>query len=156
EVCRREKVDLVFAPSVEVMYPRPFRTFVEVKEFHEVLCGASRPGHFRGVATVVLKLFNIVRPDVAFFGQKDAQQCRVIQQMIRDLELSIDLRICPIVREPDGLAVSSRNRYLDPQQRRQATILFRVLEEARKWIDGGERNAARVRGLMASRIESTP
>src|SRR6266849_9138130 len=107
------------------MYPPAFRTFVEVHELQDVLCGKARPEHFRGVATVVLKLFNIVRPDIAYFGQKDAQQSRILQQMVRDLDVPVRIRICPIVREPDGLALSSRNQYLDSDQRRQATALYR-------------------------------
>src|SRR5581483_8931130 len=97
-----------------------FRTFVEVHAMQDVLCGASRPGHFRGVATVVLKLFNIVQPDIAYFGQKDAQQARLIQQMVRDLNVPVEIRVCPSIRERDGLALSSRNRYLEPAQRERA------------------------------------
>ena len=114
------------------MYPPGFRTFVEVTGLQEVLCGASRPGHFRGVATVVLKLFNIVLPDVAYFGQKDAQQARIIRQLVRDLDVPARVEVCPIVREPDGLARSSRNKYLDADQRRQATALYEALQEARR------------------------
>src|ERR1019366_2202555 len=104
------------------MYPSAFKTYVEVADLQDVLCGQSRPGHFRGVATVVLKLFNIVQPDVAFFGQKDAQQSRILIQMVRDLDVPVQMRICPIVREPDGLALSSRNVHLDATQRRNATV----------------------------------
>src|SRR5262245_56013648 len=127
KVCEREGVDLIFAPTATTMYPPGFRTYVEVHELQDVLCGASRPGHFRGVVTVVLKLFHIIQPDVAYFGQKDAQQARIIQQMVRDLDVPVRLRICPIVRESDGLALSSRNQYLDPDQRRHATVLYRAL-----------------------------
>ena len=119
-----------------------------------MLCGPSRPGHFRGVATVVLKLFHIVDPDIAYFGQKDAQQARIIQQMVTDLNLTVRLRICPIVREPDGLALSSRNQHLSPGQRRQATVLYQALEEARQRIEAGARNAAELRQGLAARIRS--
>src|SRR6266481_1299000 len=139
DVCGREGVDVVFVPEAAAMHPPGFCTFVEVQGLQELLCGASRPGHFRGVATVVLKLFNIVQPDVAYFGQKDAQQVRIIRQMIRDLDVPVQLRICPIVREADGLALSSRNKYLDADQRRQARVLHRALERARQAIDQGER-----------------
>lgn len=155
-LCARERVDLVFHPEAEVLYPPGFRTFVEVGGLQDVLCGASRPGHFRGVATVVLKLFHIVQPDIAYFGQKDAQQARIIQQMVRDLDVPVRLRICPIVREPDGLALSSRNQYLDPDQRRNATVLYRALEEARQQIENGETDAAVVRWTMQQRIQSVP
>jgi pantoate--beta-alanine ligase len=156
ELCGQEGVDLVFAPDVTTMYSPGFCTYVEVQGLSDGLCGRSRPGHFRGVTTVVLKLFNLVQPDVTYFGQKDAQQARVIQQMVDDLDLPLRLRICPIVREPDGLALSSRNRYLDPGQRRHATVLFRTLQEARALIDGGERDAARVRQQLVGLIAATP
>jgi len=155
-LCREARTDLVFAPEAREIYPESFRTFVEVRELGDVLCGASRPGHFRGVATVVLKLFEIIRPDIAYFGQKDAQQCRVIEQMVRDLNIGVTLRICPIVREADGLAMSSRNRYLTAEERSRAPILHQALEEARKLIENGETDASRVRQLMAARINATP
>src|SRR5579885_647964 len=118
--CAAAGVDLVFAPTPAVMYPPGYRTFVEVTGLQDVLCGRSRPGHFRGVATVVLKLFNLVQPDRAYFGQKDAQQVRIIRQMVRDLDVPVAVAVCPTVREPDGLALSSRNQYLQPGQRRHA------------------------------------
>src|SRR5262249_15306413 len=155
-VCREARTDLVFAPEVREVYPENFRTYVEVRELGDVLCGASRPGHFRGVATVVLKLFEIIRADFAYFGQKDAQQCRVIEQMVLDLNIGVKLRICPIVREADGLAMSSRNRYLTPEERLRAPVLYQALEEARKLIENGETDASRVRQLMAARINATP
>jgi pantoate--beta-alanine ligase len=154
-VCARERVDRVFHPDAAQMYSPGFRTFVEVQGLQDVLCGQSRPGHFRGVATVVLKLFHIVQPDVAYFGQKDAQQARVIAQMVRDLDVPVRLRICPIVREPDGLALSSRNQYLDPNQRQQATILYRALQEAGKRVEDGEREAAAVKRILDGRIQET-
>lgn len=156
ELCRREGVDLVFAPEPAAIYPPGFRTYVDVRELSELLCGASRPGHFRGVATVVLKLFDIVQPDVAYFGQKDAQQARIIRQMVRDLDVPVRIEVCPIVREPDGLALSSRNRYLSPEDRRHATVLFHALQEAKQAIESGDRQAVRVRDLMAARIQATP
>src|SRR5689334_12727243 len=127
KLCEREGADLVFAPEPAAMYPPGFRTFVEVTELGEHLCGSSRPGHFRGVATVVLKLLNVVQPDRAYFGQKDAQQARIIRQMVRDLDVPTEVVVAPTVREPDGLALSSRNRYLDPAQRRHAAALYQAL-----------------------------
>jgi pantoate--beta-alanine ligase len=155
-VCAREGVDLVFHPEPAVVYPPGFRTYVEVHGLQDILEGASRPGHFRGVATVVLKLFNIVQPDAAYFGQKDAQQALLIRTMIRDLDVPVRLRICPTVREPDGLALSSRNRYLDPDQRRHATALAEALRSAAALIAAGERRAAVVREAVARRIEAAP
>jgi pantoate--beta-alanine ligase len=155
-VCSREGVDLVFCPPVKVMYPSGYRTFVEVEGLPDTLCGASRPGHFRGVATVVLKLLHIVGPDVAYFGQKDAQQLRIIRQMVRDLDVPVRVRACPIVREADGLAVSSRNRHLDPDQRRHAPVLFRTLEAVRRRIQAGERDAARLRREMVDCMRESP
>jgi pantoate--beta-alanine ligase len=156
ELCGRAGVDLVFHPSPGVLYPPDYRTFVEVTELQNVLCGASRPGHFRGVATIVLKLFNLVQPDRAYFGQKDAQQVRIIAQMVRDLHVPVEVCVGPIVREADGLALSSRNAYLDAQQRQQATILYRVLIEARLRIEAGERDAVRLRQAMVEQIAATP
>jgi pantoate--beta-alanine ligase len=156
EVCGRKGTDLAFVPEVATLYPPGFRTYVEVHGFQDVLCGASRPGHFRGVATVVLKLFHIVQPDVAYFGQKDAQQARIIRKMVRDLDVPIEVRTCPIVRDPDGLALSSRNQYLTPEQRRHAPVLHQALEEARALVEGGERDAAVVRRAVAERLGSVP
>jgi pantoate--beta-alanine ligase len=155
-LCRETGADLVFMPSVEEVYPSGACTWVEVRGLGDVLCGRSRPGHFRGVATVVAKLFNMVQPDVAFFGQKDAQQARIIRQVIRDLNFPIELRICPTVREPDGLALSSRNAYLSVEQRRHAACLYRALEAGRQLVAQGERDASRVRVAMISVIESIP
>jgi pantoate--beta-alanine ligase len=156
DLCGQTGVDLVFAPAVATMYPPGFCTYVEVQGMTDGLCGRSRPGHFRGVTTVVLKLFNVVQPDAAYFGQKDAQQTRVIQQMVRDLNIPIRIRICPIVREPDGLALSSRNQHLDTDQRRHAAVLYLALQEARALIEAGERDAGRVRREIAGRITATP
>src|SRR5262249_1937352 len=143
-------------PGVEEMYPAGFRTFAEVTDLQDGLCGASRPGHFRGVVTVVLKLFHIVGPDIAYFGQKDGQQARIIRQMVRDLDVAVGGGVCPPLREPDGLALSSRNRYLDPEQRRQAVVLVRALEEARDRIEQGERDGAAVQRGLVERIAGAP
>jgi pantoate--beta-alanine ligase len=155
-VCEAEGVDLIFHPEPGALYPPDFRTYVEVHGLQDVLCGGSRPGHFRGVATVVLKLFNIVQPDVAYFGQKDAQQARLLVQMVRDLDVPVVMRICPIVREPDGLAMSSRNQYLDATQRRDATVLHRALAEIHDRICAGERRADPVLQAAKDMITATP
>lgn len=132
--------DVIFNPSVEEMYPKGFESHVEVERMTKVLCGRSRPAHFRGVTTVVAKLFNIVKPHFAVFGQKDYQQARVIQRMVADLNFDVEIIIAPIVREADGLALSSRNEYLSPRQRQEATVLFKALNYAEKEIKKGERN----------------
>lgn len=138
----REGVDVVFAPSPEEMYRSGASTFVDVEGVSSRLDGASRPGHFRGVATVVSKLFNIIGPDRAFFGQKDAAQVAVLKKMVRDLNLPVELVICPIIREPDGLAMSSRNRYLSPEDRRQALVLHRALKEVQRLVQHGVTSAS--------------
>lgn len=147
-------VDAVFLPSVSEVYPAGYKTFVTVDDLSSRLCGASRPGHFRGVATVVLKLFNIARPQRAVFGQKDAQQIVILRRVVRDLNLDVELIIQPIVREVDGLALSSRNQYLNPEERKAATVLFRSLDFARQAFQSGEREASLllrgVRELIAS------
>jgi pantoate--beta-alanine ligase len=150
----KEGVDLLFLPDDREMYPPGYRTSVEVAELQDKLCGRSRPGHFKGVATVVLKLFQIVRPDIAFFGQKDAQQALILQRMGKDLNLDVEIRVMPIVREPDGLAMSSRNTYLNAEERRAATILFRSLEQARRMYENGERAAGRIRDQLLRTIAS--
>ncbi|MDT7885648.1 MAG: pantoate--beta-alanine ligase [Thermoflexus sp.] len=149
-------VDLVFVPSVEEMYPPGFQTWVIVEEVSRPLEGASRPGHFRGVATVVAKLFNILQPDRAYFGQKDAQQTVVIRRMVQDLNIPVEIVICPTVREPDGLAMSSRNTYLNPEERRAATVLFRALQAAKARYEAGERDAERLREAMREVIRAEP
>ncbi|QWK09441.1 MAG: pantoate--beta-alanine ligase [Thermoflexus hugenholtzii] len=149
-------VDLVFVPSVEEMYPPGFQTWVIVEEVSRPLEGASRPGHFRGVATVVAKLFNILQPDRAYFGQKDAQQTVVIRRMVQDLNIPVEIVICPTVREPDGLAMSSRNTYLNPEERRAATVLFRALQAAKVRYEAGERDAERLREAMREVIRAEP
>lgn len=149
-------VDYLFAPSAEEIYPNGFRTYVEVQGLSDRYEGKMRPGHFRGVATVVLKLFEIVQPHLAYFGRKDAQQARVIRQMAVDLNLDTNVVTCPIVREPDGLAMSSRNAYLSPEQRRAATVLYRALGMARNEILGGTRDAASLTRAMRDVIAHEP
>ena len=141
DLLAKEGVDLVFVPSVEEMYRSREATFVNVEGLSERLDGKSRPGHFRGVATVVAKLFHIVEPDVAFFGQKDAAQVAIIRRMVSDLNLAVEIVVCPIVREADGLAMSSRNAYLDPSQRAQALVLYRSLMRVQEAFEAGERSA---------------
>jgi pantoate--beta-alanine ligase len=145
EVCNRLGVDLVFAPPLEEMYPHAHQTFVEVQGLSEHLCGKFRPGHFRGVATVVIKLFNIVQPDLAYFGEKDAQQLAVIERMVADLNLPVQIVAVPTVRESDGLALSSRNQHLDAEQRKAATALYAALTTARRRVAAGERQSAAVK-----------
>lgn len=149
-------VDLVWTPTAEVMYPPGYQTWVEVESLTSPLEGANRPGHFRGVTTVVAKLFLGVQPDRAYFGQKDAQQAAVLRRMTRDLNFPIEVVICPTLREPDGLALSSRNTYLDPDQRRAATVLYRALNAAQSAWQAGERDAAKLRTLMAGMIAGEP
>ena len=149
-------VDLVWMPTAEIMYPPAYQTWVEVEAITRPLEGAMRPGHFRGVATVVAKLFNAVQPHKAYFGQKDAQQAAVIRQMTRDLSYPIEVVICPIVREPDGLAMSSRNVYLDPEQRKAATVLSRSLQAARDMYEHGERDAEQLRARMKEVLAGEP
>jgi len=155
-LAQAEGVDYLFYPSVEEMYPQGFKTAVEVRELSDKLCGRSRPGHFKGVATVVLKLFNIVKSDAAFFGQKDAQQALIIKHMIDDLNLNVELVIMSIVRGKDGLAMSSRNLYLNPKERRAATILYKSLLKARELVLGGERKASAIISQMTQMIEEEP
>jgi pantoate--beta-alanine ligase len=144
KLLEREKVDILFAPSVDDMYPKNAVTYVTVEGMSEKLCGRSRPGHFRGVTTVVAKLFHIVEPELAFFGQKDAAQCAIIRRMVRDLNFPLEVIVCPIVREPDGLAMSSRNAYLSPQERKSARVLYRALTEVKTHFDQGQQNAAKL------------
>jgi len=139
-----EGVDFVFAPEVEEMYPRDYSTYVNEESLSRHLCGRSRPGHFKGVCTIVTKLFNVVKPHRAYFGQKDAQQFRVIRRMVRDLNMDVEVVECPIVREPDGLAMSSRNVYLSNQERSQAVALSKALNLAENLYRSGERNASRI------------
>jgi pantoate--beta-alanine ligase len=149
-------VDLVWMPTAETMYPPGYQTWVEVEGITRLLEGSMRPGHFRGVTTVVAKLFNAVQPHKAYFGQKDAQQAAVIRQMTRDLNFPLEIVVCPIVREPDGLAMSSRNVYLDPEQRKAATVLSRSLRAAQQAYENGERDAEKLRGKMKEVLAGEP
>ncbi len=141
ELLSAERVDLLFAPTPEQMYAPGAATYVTVEEMSDKLCGRSRPGHFRGVTTIVAKLFHIVEPDLAFFGQKDAAQVAILKRMVRDLNFAVQIVVGPTVREPDGLALSSRNAYLDAQQRKSATVLYRALMRIQTLADKGERSA---------------
>ncbi|MDO7788966.1 pantoate--beta-alanine ligase [Desulforamulus aquiferis] len=156
ELAEEAGVDIIFAPEVEEMYPRGFRTSVDVEEITDVLCGAARPGHFRGVATVVTKLFNIVQPDMAFFGQKDYQQVLVIKGLVRDLNINVKIIDVPIARELDGLALSSRNVYLSKSEREAAKVLSRSLAKAQEQVANGVRDIEKIRELVLSEIESEP
>ena len=148
--------DLLWTPTTEMMYPPGYQTWVEVEAMTQPLEGAMRPGHFRGVTTVVAKLFNAIQPHKAYFGQKDAQQAAVIRQMVRDLNFPIEVIVCPIVREPDGLAMSSRNVYLDSEQRKAATVLYRSLSAAKEAYENGENNADQLRQIMKDILASEP
>lgn len=159
ELAASAGVDILFAPSVEDMYPRGFKnmlTYVDVQGITERLCGASRPGHFRGVSTVVAKLFNIVEPDAAYFGQKDAQQVVVIKRMVEDLNINVLIVAVPIVREADGLALSSRNVYLNPDERQAALVLNKSLRLAEEKLRAGEQDAVRISQVMHNLITSEP
>ena len=149
-------VDYIFAPSPEEIYPKGFATYVTVDGLSEQLEGASRPGHFRGVATVVTILLNIVRPDFAFFGQKDAQQTIIIKRLVRDLAFETEIVVLPTVREASGLALSSRNAYLNEEEQQAAGIIYRALARAREAYESGERNGARLAGTVRATIESEP
>jgi len=148
--------DLIFAPMDEVMYPQGYQTYVTVEEVTKVLEGAMRPTHFRGVTTVVAKLFNAVQPDKAFFGQKDAQQVAVLSRMVKDLNYNLEMVVCPIVRDRDGLALSSRNTYLDETQRKAALVLSRSLRKARSIFDSGERSSKAIRAAMEDVFTAEP
>ena len=156
KLCGEAGADLIFAPPAEEMYPANSVTFVDVGKLGEHLCGASRPGHFRGVCTVVLKLFNVVRPEVAHFGAKDYQQARIIQQMVRDLNVPVAVRVEPTVREADGLALSSRNRYLSAEERAAAPRLYRALRGVRSRALAGEVDAARLESALAAELAAIP
>lgn len=152
----QEKVDLVFFPTVQEMYPEDYKTYVEVHDLQSRLCGVTRPIFFRGICTVVLKFFHIVNPDVAFFGQKDAQQAIILKKMVQDLNMDVLIVVMPIIREPDGLAMSSRNIYFNAEQRQAALCLNRSLEKARSLIDKGEQNALVIREAIRAEIFSEP
>jgi pantoate--beta-alanine ligase len=152
----KENVDVVFVPSEEEMYPSDYQTYVEVVNLTDKLCGAFRPGHFKGVTTVVLKLFNIIQPDIAVFGEKDYQQLLVIKQMVKDLNLDIEIVGSPTVREPDGLAMSSRNIYLSPKERESAVSLNRALELAEKLVKEGEKNPEKIKKTLFEFLRMHP
>ena len=152
----KEGVDFVFHPEPSDMYPEGYRTYVAVEDLEEGLCGRSRPGHFRGVCTVVLKLFNIVRPDVAFFGWKDAQQVIVLRKMAADLDCDVRVEALPLVRDADGLALSSRNSYLSAEERKAALVLSRSLAEARRMVEAGERDAGVILGRIRKTVAGEP
>lgn len=149
---KEAKVDIIFYPSAKAMYPSGYRTFVEVDKISDLLCGKFRPGHFKGVATVVTKLFNIVQPDIAYFGQKDIQQAIVIKKLAEDLNIPLKIKLMPTVREKDGLAMSSRNIYLNREQRREAVVFWQSLKKARKLIKNGERRAKVIISLIKKLI----
>lgn len=155
-LAEQERVDIIFVPTVLDMYPKDFCTFVTVERLGEILCGKFRPGHFQGVATVVNKLFNIIQPDTAYFGQKDAQQTVVIKKMVVDLDMDVVIKELPIVREKDGLAMSSRNIYLSPGERRAARVLYRALQRAATLIANGERKRVQIIAKMEELITKEP
>ena len=155
-ICERHGVDVVFHPEVDDMYVPAHNTFVVMETLTDSLCGASRPGHFRGVCTVVTKLFNIVQPHRAFFGQKDAQQLAIIKRMVADLNMNVTVVGCPIVREADGLAKSSRNAYLSAEERQAALVLSRAIFAGKAAVEAGERDAAALKALMGGIIEAEP
>jgi pantoate--beta-alanine ligase len=156
KLLQKEKVDLIFSPSTAEIYAKDFSTYVEETYLSKVLCGASRPGHFRGVCTVVAKLFNVITPDIAYFGAKDYQQAKVIKRMVADLNFPVKIKVCPIVREADGLAMSSRNRYLNKEQRKHAGKLHSALLLAKRMIKNGERDAKKILSAMVNLIKSVP
>jgi pantoate--beta-alanine ligase len=156
ELLRKEGTDIVFVPSDQEMYPREFGSWVDVEKVTESLEGASRPGHFRGVVTIVAKLFNIVQPTRAYFGQKDVQQVVVIKRMVADLNINMEVVVIPTVRESDGLAMSSRNTYLSSKERQAATILFKALTLAQRLWRRGEKDAEKIRRQMVALIEKEP
>lgn len=154
ELAEKTGADIIFYPSVKEMYPDGYLTYAEVTDITERLCGKSRPGHFKGVVTVVAKLFNIVQPDIAYFGQKDAQQAIVIKRMVQDLNMEIKIKVMPIIREPDGLAMSSRNRYLSRDERKDAIVLYQSLNLAKRLIKNGVKDAGRIKSEMKQLITS--
>ena len=156
EVCEKAGAELIFAPEPSEMYPSENLVFVDIKELGNGLCGAKRPGHFRGVCTVVSKLFNIVLPDRAYFGEKDAQQLAIIRRMVKDLNFGTEIVSCPIVREPDGLAMSSRNLYLSPEERKAALSISRSLSAAKELMRKGEKDSVKIREAIVAGISSEP
>jgi pantoate--beta-alanine ligase len=156
KICRKAGVDVVFAPTAKEMYGDGNLTWVNVEKLTGPLCGQFRPGHFRGVATICAKLFNIVLPDIAFFGQKDAQQAAVIKRMVADLNMPLRIVVCPTVRQPDGLAVSSRNQYLTPEQKKDAALLYKSLQKCREMVEGGVRSVPEITAQMRKILNSSP
>ena len=156
EKLQKEKTDVTFMPEISSMYPERFLTHIEVNEISGRLCGAFRPNHFRGVATVVTKLLNIVKPTRVYFGQKDFQQSVIIKQLVRDLNIGVDVVVCPTVREQDGLAMSSRNAYLSEEQRKAATVIYECLKEASDLVRSGIMDGIFIKGFMQERILSVP
>lgn len=151
-IAKQEKVDVIFSPSEDEMYSEDFSTYVEEEKLTKTLCGASRPGHFKGVTTIVTKLFNIVIPDMAYFGQKDMQQAIIIKRMVQDLNMPIKIEILPIIRENDGLALSSRNKYLNLKERKQATVLYHCIKEAEQMVKDGEDSADKIKKMAVNEI----
>jgi pantoate--beta-alanine ligase len=156
ELARGAGVDVIFYPSVKEMYPNGYATAVNVERLTDTLCGASRPGHFKGVTTVVAKLFGIVKPDIAYFGQKDAQQAIIIKKMVEDLNMGIEIKVMPVVREKDGLAMSSRNAYLSDEERKEAVVLYQSLKKAEELIRQGEKDPKKIIKTMEGMIKSRP
>jgi len=156
EKLQQEGVDIIFTPEISAIYPEGFSTYVEVDKISEKLCGAFRPGHFRGVATVVTKLLNIIRPKRAYFGQKDYQQTVIIKKVVKDLDMDADVVVCPTIREHDGLALSSRNAYLDERQRRASTVLYKCLIEASELIKSGIMDSIYIKRVMQERLLHEP
>jgi len=154
KLCKKEGVDIIFYPSAKEIYPEGYKTYVKVEDLSKVLCGSSRPGHFRGVATVVTKLFNIVHPDIAYFGQKDAQQAIIIKKMVSDLNMPVKIKVMPTVREKDGLAMSSRNMYLNPRERKDAVVLSQALNLSGDLIKSGIRDSRKIINRMSRVIRS--
>lgn len=155
-LCEKEGADIIFTPLAEEMYPKDYATYINVEKITDKLCGAFRPGHFRGVSTVVAKLFNITMPDTAYFGQKDAQQAIVIKRMAEDLNMSVEIKVMPIVREKDGLAMSSRNVYLNQKERNEAQYIYKSLKSAKELFNSGERCSKKIIDKIKRVIDSQP
>ena len=155
-LCQKAGADYIFFPSTDEMYEKDFKTFAEVQYLGDIMCGRARPGHYRGVCTVVLKLFNIIRPNIAYFGQKDYQQLVIIKKMTKDLNIPVEIAECPTVREKDGLAISSRNNYLSYDERKNAVVLFQSLKLAEELIIKGKENLENIRKAAIEKLESTP
>jgi len=156
EVLEKEGVDYLFVPEADEMYPQGYKTYVEVCDLQDKLCGRSRPGHFRGVCTVVLKLFNIINPDISYFGQKDYQQAIILKRMVKELNLEVKIEVLPIIREEDGLALSSRNKYLTQEERKAALVLSKSLKEAKSVVEKGQRDPAAIIKAMKEIIGREP